>query len=56
MCAVGFKLGDVAPQTNPNLNFRDASTALLGVYIHDDRLGPYASADVYPLDSSEWRC
>ena len=48
VCAVGFKLGDVAPQTNPNLNFRDASTALLGVYIHDDRLGPYASADVYP--------
>ena len=48
VCAVGFKLGDVAPQTNPSLNFRDASTALLGVYIHDDRLGPYASADVYP--------
>jgi hypothetical protein len=35
------------PQSDPNLHFRDASTALLGIYIHDDRLGPYASADVY---------
>jgi hypothetical protein len=47
VCAVGFKSGEVAPQTDPKLNFRDASTSLQGLYIHDDRLGPYASADVY---------
>jgi hypothetical protein len=57
VCAVGFKRGDVAPQTNPKLHFRDASTSLLGLYIHDDRLGPYASADVYSwtLQSGEIR-
>lgn len=48
VCAVGFKRGDIAPQTNPKLNFRDASTSLLGLYIHDDRLGPYALADLFP--------
>lgn len=48
VCAVGVKTGDVQPQTDPKLNFRDASTSLLGLYIHDDRLGPYASADLYP--------
>jgi hypothetical protein len=47
VCAVGIKLGAMEPQSDPNLHFRDASTALLGIYIHDDRLGPYASADVY---------
>jgi hypothetical protein len=47
VCAVGFKRGHVSPQTNPELHFRDASTSLLSLYIHDDRLGPYASADLY---------
>ncbi len=44
VCAVGVKLGDIAPGTDPNLNYRDAATAVRGVYLHDDRLGPYASA------------
>lgn len=47
VCAVGVKLGEVEPQTNPKLHFRDASTSLKGLYLHDDRLGPYAAADLY---------
>jgi hypothetical protein len=46
VCAVGVKLGDIAPGTDPNLNYRDAASAVRGVYIHDDRLGPYASASL----------
>jgi hypothetical protein len=48
VCAVGSKLGDVTPEADPRLSFRDASTSLQGIYIHDDRLGPYATADIYP--------
>jgi hypothetical protein len=48
VCGVGVKLGSVQPQTDPKLHYRDAATAVLGVYINDDRLGPYASADIYP--------
>jgi hypothetical protein len=47
VCAVGVKLGEVAPPA-PNVHFRDFSTAVRGVYVHDDRLGPYASVSVYP--------
>lgn len=47
VCAVGVKVGNVKPQTDPALHYRDASTAMEGVYIHDDRLGPYALADLY---------
>ena len=46
VCAVGMKLDSVQPQTNPDLMFQDGATALTAVYIHDDRLGPYASAEV----------
>src|ERR1700739_688699 len=53
VCAVGTACGEVAPQTDPNLSFRDASTSLQGLYIHDDRLGPYAKADLYQWTSSE---
>lgn len=48
VCGVGLKLGAVQPRTNSNLHFTDASTSIQGLYIHDDRLGPYAMADVYP--------
>jgi hypothetical protein len=47
VCAVGVKLGKIQPQTDPNLHFRDNASAVSVVYIHDDRLGPYASADLY---------
>jgi hypothetical protein len=43
---VGLKLGTVAPQTNPDYHFKEAATAVRGLYVHDDRLGPYASADI----------
>ncbi|TAJ18464.1 MAG: hypothetical protein EPO65_08950 [Dehalococcoidia bacterium] len=49
VCAVGAKLGPVKPQTNAALAYRDGATALEGLYIHDDRLGPYAAADIYPF-------
>lgn len=48
VCAVGLKIGEVAPQTTPTLNYRDAATSVQAVYIHDDRLGPYAAAELSP--------
>jgi len=47
VCAVGVKLGKTQPQSNPELHFRDNASAVSSIYIHDDRLGPYASADLY---------
>ncbi len=57
VCAVGVKLGDVAPGTDPSLNYRDGASAVRGVYLHDDRLGPYATAqlDAYTLGPNEIR-
>jgi len=43
----------VPPQTDPNLHFRDRADALLGVYINDDRLGPYALAELYPFTDKD---
>jgi hypothetical protein len=47
VCAVGVKLGETQPQSDPGLHFRENASAVSTVYIHDDRLGPYASADLY---------
>jgi len=47
VCVVGVKIGAVKPRTDMSLAYQDASTALEGLYLHDDRLGPYASADIY---------
>jgi hypothetical protein len=57
VCAVGTKMGQILPATDPNLNYRDAASAVRGVYIHDDRLGPYASATLgsYTLPGGEIR-
>jgi hypothetical protein len=57
VCAVGIKLGQVAPGTDPAIHYRDNETAVRGVYVHDDRLGPYASAELssYTLDTGEVR-
>lgn len=46
VCAVGLKIDQVRPQTNPELLFKDRATSLSGIYIHDDRLGPYAAAEL----------
>jgi hypothetical protein len=46
VCAVGLKLGAIAPQTDPKLHFRDSASSVMAVYVHDDRLGPYAVADL----------
>ena len=53
VCAVGVKLGPVSPQTNPDFYHRDGASAVKGVYIHDDRLGPYATADLYSHTDAE---
>ena len=53
VCAAGVKMGEVKPQTDMNLAYRDGATALEGLYIHDDRLGPYASADIYNLTDAD---
>ena len=41
--------GPPIPQTNAEYKFREAASGLRGLYIHDDRLGPYAFADLAPL-------
>jgi hypothetical protein len=46
VCVTGVKLGQVELQTDPDLAFRDAASAVTGLYVHDDRLGPYAMADL----------
>ena len=48
ICAVGMKLDAPDIQTDPNLKFKDKSTELKALYVHDDRLGPYAVAELYP--------
>ena len=47
VCAVGLKIGNVRPQANPVLSYLDAGSAVEGVYLHDDRLGPYSSAQIF---------
>ena len=44
LCGVGLRLGAVQPVTDPNIRYRDGATAVERIYVHDDRLGPYASA------------
>lgn len=44
LCGVGLKLSDQAYQTNENFSFRDSASRVVGLYVHDDRLGPYAFA------------
>ena len=44
VCGVGLRLGAVQPATDPNIRYRNGATAIERIYVHDDRLGPYASA------------
>jgi hypothetical protein len=48
VCGVGLKLGRVNAPADPNQRFSEAHTAVEGLYVHDDRLGPYASAAILP--------
>ena len=48
VCGVGLKLGPILPRTDTNVHFRDAATSVVGAYVHDDRLGPYAVAELFP--------
>jgi hypothetical protein len=47
VCAVGLKVGAIPPQENQSLHFREAFRAIEAIYLHDDRIGPYATADLY---------
>ena len=49
VCCVGLRNGPPQPQTDPTRMFREASSRLRGLYIHDDRLGPYAFAGLSQL-------
>jgi hypothetical protein len=55
ICAVGIKMGDsnllVAPAHHPH--HARVSDALQALYVHDDRLGPYASAELFPWTHDE---
>lgn len=55
VCAVGMKTGDlktlVPPPEHPH-HIR-AANALQGLYVHDDRLGPYANADLFSWTYTE---
>lgn len=42
LTCVGLKRGALPPRTDDAIGFRDEASNLLGVYVHDDRLGPYA--------------
>ena len=53
VCGVGIKLGPVLPQTNTAYHYRDRASSVLGIYVNDDRLGPYASADLYPYTTDK---
>ena len=44
VCVVGVRLGSVQPPTDTSIRYRDGATAVDRIYVHDDRLGPYASA------------
>ena len=49
VCCVGVRYEPPPPQINTEYMFREASSGLRGLYIHDDRLGPYASVGLAPL-------
>lgn len=44
VCAVGLKLG--AARVDDKFGFADHASRVTAVYIHDDRLGPYACAEI----------
>ena len=49
VCCVGLSAGSPPPQIDTACMFREASQGLSGLYIHDDRLGPYAFAGLGQL-------
>ena len=53
VCCVGLREGQTTPQTDAAYMYREASSGLQGLYIHDDRLGAYAFADLSPHTDQE---
>ena len=52
VCCAGIKSGKAKPQHNPEHKFRELPSGLEALYIHDDRLGPYAYARLSSLTVS----
>ena len=55
VCCVGVRYEPPPPQTDITYKFREASSGLRGLYIHDDRLGPYAPVELSPLTDKNSR-
>ena len=49
VCCVGLQSGPPKAQTQHDFMYREVSSGLNGLFIHDDRLGPYAFAKLSPL-------
>ena len=49
VCCVGFQSGQPKAQIDPDFKYREISSGLNGLFIHDDRLGPYAFARLSQL-------
>jgi hypothetical protein len=50
VCLAGVELADtVPPALLPGLRYRREADSITGLYVHDDRLGPYARAEIAPL-------
>ena len=49
VCCVGLRSDPPEAQTQQNIMYREVSSGLSGLFIHDDRLGPYALAKLSPL-------
>jgi hypothetical protein len=46
VCAVGWDQVDPQPHSDPTSHVRDGASRIVRLRIHDDRLGPYALADL----------
>jgi hypothetical protein len=53
VCVTGLKLAPLRPQTDASLHCIDGATRVRSLFIHDDRLGPYAVADIHPWTEAD---
>jgi len=49
VCLTGAELGPMIPITDPNIFYHEEASRVTGLYLHDDRLGPYARANLSTL-------
>ena len=53
VCVVGRRLGNLQGQIEPGVTFLDGAAAVQRIYVHDDRLGPYAAAELRSAGDGE---